>query len=463
MSSLTGNGGVLAAASTVHAVGSQLDLTRLAFRIDVLRGALPDLAVESQDPFEPRFASGPMCLGCVVGVDDHLEDAGVIAKVDEDETAVVAAPVDPAEYGRGVPRIGHAWCPAVGAVGGHDVPPSMRMTVSDELADRHRLLGATVEVTDHGAIAGHLVLANNDSNAGADASCGTQLAIEPPLRDVEDGPSSCIAKQPCHRRGRLLLAWLHGADEHVGCGRSRRDGAQGPRHHQDPLHAERVAGRGRGGETEQLGKPVVAASPAERALSPLQCVVPELEDGVAVVVEPTDEPVVVDRVDPAGLEGSMHGREAFAAGSVERVPEQRSLRNQPGVALAIEQSEWIRVQPAPAVIAQRRLEWGVVGDERRAVPRPVLGAAERVELQMDPADAECSKEAPGHLDDLGIQRRRAFADALDADLRELMLPPCLGPLRAKERAGVLHPHRADLLVEVRAQHCAQCARRSLGA
>src|SRR5207247_793283 len=42
------------------------------------------------------LVSGAVGLGCPLGVDHELADAGAIAQVDEDEAAVVAARVDPA-------------------------------------------------------------------------------------------------------------------------------------------------------------------------------------------------------------------------------------------------------------------------------------------------------------------------------------------------------------------------------
>ena len=70
---------------------------------------------------------------------------------------------------------------------------------------------------------------------------------------------------------------------------------------------------------------------------------------------------------------------------------------------------------------------------------------------MNTGEAERPEEAPRHLHDLSVERRRALADALDTHLGELMLPARLRPLGPEEGAGVLHSHRPDLLVEVRAQ------------
>ena len=79
---------------------------------------------------------------------------------------------------------------------------------------------------------------------------------------------------------------------------------------------------------------------------------------------------------------------------------------------------------------------------------------------MDAGDAQRLEEAPRDLDDLGVQRRRPLADALDPDLGELVLASGLRTLGAKERARVVQANRAHLLVEMRAEHRAQRARRS---
>ena len=105
VSSLTGNGGVLATASTVHALArsSTSPVSRLGLTFS--GRAQPDLALDAQHPLEAGFVSGPVGLGRFVGVDHHLEDSGVVAKVDEDETAVVTPAVHPAERGRSLPRV----------------------------------------------------------------------------------------------------------------------------------------------------------------------------------------------------------------------------------------------------------------------------------------------------------------------------------------------------------------------
>ena len=112
------------------AAGTQLDLAGLAPGIDVLGGAQPELALEAEHPLEPGLPGSAVRLGRVVGIDDHLEDAGVITEVDEDEPAMVATPVDPPEHGRELSRVAGAGRAAIGALSAHEAPPRMRVTVA---------------------------------------------------------------------------------------------------------------------------------------------------------------------------------------------------------------------------------------------------------------------------------------------------------------------------------------------
>ena len=41
-------------------------------------------------------------------VENNLGDAGAVAKIEEDEVAVIAAPVDPAHQDYGLPNVGEA-------------------------------------------------------------------------------------------------------------------------------------------------------------------------------------------------------------------------------------------------------------------------------------------------------------------------------------------------------------------
>ena len=269
------------------------------------------------------------------------------------------------------------------------------MTVAASSVDRDRLLAAAVEVAHHRVVAGHLVLANDDCNSRADATGAAQLAVEPALGHVEHGPRARASRS---RRAMLAAASAcAGSTEQTSTSAARLDagnGAQRAGDHEDPLDAERVAGCRRGREAEQLGEPVVAASPTERALRALEGVVPELEDGVAVVVEPAHQPVVADRVDPGRLQVAQHG------GEVRRGSRASSESQSSGASATSPASRLQSSRRSGLVCSRRRqsshsdaLERRVVRDQRGAVSSPVLGAAERVDLELDAGDARAPRRS----------------------------------------------------------------------
>ena len=73
-------------------VDLDLDLARRDVRIDRVRRARDDLALGLED----ELVAHVVRLRVVLGPHDQLDDAGVVAQVDEHETAVIAARVDPA-------------------------------------------------------------------------------------------------------------------------------------------------------------------------------------------------------------------------------------------------------------------------------------------------------------------------------------------------------------------------------
>ena len=72
-------------------------------------------------------------------------------------------------------------------------PRGCEVTVVAQLDDRHGLLAAAVQVANHRAVLGDLVFANDDCNARADAAGAAQLAVEPAVGHVEDGPCPGVA------------------------------------------------------------------------------------------------------------------------------------------------------------------------------------------------------------------------------------------------------------------------------
>src|SRR6201999_553931 len=70
-------------------------------RVDLVAGAGDDLALRLEHELVADLVGGGCGLRCELGIDDELHLAGVVAEVDEDEAAVVAARVGPARDGHG--------------------------------------------------------------------------------------------------------------------------------------------------------------------------------------------------------------------------------------------------------------------------------------------------------------------------------------------------------------------------
>ena len=77
-------------------VGLDLDLAGRHRRVDGLRRALDDRPARADDELVAELVRDLGCAGRVLGVDDDLDDTVLVAHVDEDEAAVVAARRDPA-------------------------------------------------------------------------------------------------------------------------------------------------------------------------------------------------------------------------------------------------------------------------------------------------------------------------------------------------------------------------------
>ena len=77
-------------------VDLDLDCAGRNVRVDRIGCARHDLAARAHDELGADRVGGLRCLGRALRVDDELHDAGVVAQVDEDQPAVVAAAPDPA-------------------------------------------------------------------------------------------------------------------------------------------------------------------------------------------------------------------------------------------------------------------------------------------------------------------------------------------------------------------------------
>ena len=86
-----------------------------------------------------------------------------------------------------------------------------------------------------------------------------------------------------------------------------------------------------------------------------------------------------------------------------------------------------------------------IGHQLLAIGLPGLGAAERVDLQAQPVEAEASPEPRRHQDLFGIDVRAGQSEGLDAQLMELPIAPLLRPFVAKHRSQI--PEAARLVVQ----------------
>ena len=80
-----------------------LDLARRQLRVHGLGGARDHFTRGAEDELVANVVCGGGCVGGALGVDHELDDAGLVAEVDEDQAAVVAPACDPAGDGDLVP------------------------------------------------------------------------------------------------------------------------------------------------------------------------------------------------------------------------------------------------------------------------------------------------------------------------------------------------------------------------
>ena len=88
--------------------GDHLDLSGGELRIFRPGEARRDLTTDGDDILGAEGVGGRSCLGMDLGAEDHLRDAVTVAKVDEDDAAMVAAGGDPAAEGHVASDVGRA-------------------------------------------------------------------------------------------------------------------------------------------------------------------------------------------------------------------------------------------------------------------------------------------------------------------------------------------------------------------
>src|SRR5579885_1504924 len=110
------------AGEDAQGVDLELDLARRQVRVHRLGRACDDLALGLQHELVAHLVRGSRGVGRALRVDDELQLARVVAQIDEDEAAVVAARVGPAGHGEPPADVLGARFPAV------DVAPAVHRT-----------------------------------------------------------------------------------------------------------------------------------------------------------------------------------------------------------------------------------------------------------------------------------------------------------------------------------------------
>jgi hypothetical protein len=81
-------------------VSDDFHLARRHLRVDAVRGPLADLALDLDYVLQTEGIGGRMRIRLQLGVEDDLDHAAAVAEVDEEHTAVVAAPRCPLTWSR---------------------------------------------------------------------------------------------------------------------------------------------------------------------------------------------------------------------------------------------------------------------------------------------------------------------------------------------------------------------------
>ena len=194
---------------------------------------------------------------------------------------------------------------------------------------------------------------------------------------------------------------------------------------------------------------VVAPSAEERApCAELVVRAPDLEEGARVVVEPADEAGVDGVGRPQKIERGAQLREVLAVACVEELVKSGRVAHGGAIALVFGVEDAERVGPeAPLRFGRQRRELRrQVGDERVAVPGARLGAAQRVDEDLDAGDLQLGEESDEHVNHLGVAPGPLVAEDLRAELGELPVAPALGALGPEHRPDVPPArHRLALL------------------
>ena len=191
---------------------------------------------------------------------------------------------------------------------------------------------------------------------------------------------------------------------------------------------------------------VVAAAGAHRTLRAELGRQP-LENGVRVVVEPAHQARVEHVADAHGVEMPAQPLEVLARLLVEVLGQHRragdhvlQLR-----ILAVENAQRIAFEAPQAVGIEARLVRREVFDQLFAIDAPRSRRAERIQVQLDPLQAQRAQQARAEHDQLRVDVGTRKAERLRIELIELAEAPRLRPLVAEHRPGA--PDALALVVQ----------------
>jgi hypothetical protein len=301
-------------------------------------------------------------LGRAFRVDDELADPGLVAQVDEDQPAVVAAAGDPAGEGvtlADVPGPDFS-CAEVAPPHTDSLSASSSSGTSTSCAPPARIVAACG--------------ADDDGGSRAQATGLRQLALErAPCVVGICGPAG--GTQSGHQLEDEIARAVVADEEDVDRLFGRRLDTGLLERQQQPFDACAEADARRVGTADLLDQSVVATPGADRALRAVLGT-DELEDGSGVVVEAADECRHELVFDPVGIEERPDRVEVLAAGGAEGLADLRGIvqRGAHALVLHIEDPERRRRTFLPRVV----VEDVVVRVEPRGQALDVGGAAFRI-------------------------------------------------------------------------------------
>ena len=398
---------------------------------------------------------------------DELDQPGAVPQVDEDQAAVVAAPVHPArDAGLGVDAVVEDPAAPGVAVGVRRAVPAAQLIAVrsdasseqfddlDQLVRPRRVLRGDTGQRQRPVRQAQDVLRAHTARV-------FQLALDTAAGQVDLSRDADPPQLSGERRRRPPVVLALGDDEDVALGGFPLVlPLQGE---QDSLDPGRPADGRRGRPAQLLDQAVVAPTAADLRLG-AELVADEREGGPRVVVEASHQSRVDSVLDPHGVEQGLDLLEMGRVLLVEGVEDRRGGGHHipRALVLGVEGAQRVRLDSLPDGLAQRLLVLAQVALQSIEVGPPRRERAEAPQPQLDSGHREGGEEVVEQDDRLGVGERRVGADHLGADLVELPEAARLGALVAEEGPDVEELHRLRQFVHPVLDVGAADRRRALG-